>query len=326
MVFRIFEGIVIKPKSMKKFLKKFTLKFLKWTGITLLVLIVLLILIPIIFKDQIKQLIVDEVNKELNAELSIRDFDLTFISTFPNMTVELYDTKLTGKDEFKGVELMNIKTVTAHVSFWDVVMGDQIEVDEIHIDKPIIDVRVLENGMANYDIVKTEEEKTPEENEEPSNFKLSLKEYTVKNARIKYDDRASDMYAELINVNHSGTGDLTADELDFVTETSMDKLSFEMEGLSYLTDVKTDADIKIFMKFTDKSSKFTLKENSIAMNKLNFSLDGYYEMFDGYDDMDLKLDAFEGFIQRFLISLTDILPLGIRAYGIVRENDLERND
>ena len=45
------------------------------------------------------------------------------------------------------------------------------------------------------------------------------------------------------------------------------------------------------MEFTDQSSKFTLKENEIKLNDVSLSIDGYYEMLDGYDDMDLKLDA-----------------------------------
>ncbi|NRA13300.1 MAG: AsmA family protein, partial [Crocinitomicaceae bacterium] len=281
---------------MKKALKK----TLKWTGISLLVIITLLILIPIIFKDQIKQMVIDEVNTNLNAKLSIDDFDLTFISTFPNMTVEIHDARLTGLKEFKGVELMKIKTLTAHVGFWSVIGGDQVEIDEIHIDQPIIDVRILENGMANYDIVKPDSEKTKEEIEEPSSFKLSLKKYTITNARIKYDDRASNMYAELINVNHSGSGDLSADVVDFETTTSMDKLTYRMDGINYLTEVETDADINLLMKFTDKSSKFTLKKNTISLNKVDLSLDGYYEMFEGYDDMNIKLDASQSSFKDFL--------------------------
>ena len=281
-------------------MKKVVKKILKWTGISLLVIIVLLILIPILFKDQIKLMVVDEVNTNLNAKLTIEDFDLTFITTFPNMTVEIHDAKLTGIKEFKDVELMKIKTLTAHVGFWSVIGGDQVEIDEIHIVEPIIDFRILKNGLANYDILKPDTEKTKEEIEEPSSFKLSLKKYTITNARIKYDNCASDMFAELINVNHSGSGDLTADIVDFETKTTIDKLTYRMEGLNYLTEVKTDADINLLIKFKEKSSKFTLKKNSISLNKVELSLDGYYEMFEGYDDMDLKLDASKSSFKDFL--------------------------
>lgn len=281
-------------------MKKFIKKFLKWTGILLLVLIILLILIPILFKDQLKQMVIDEVNKSLTAELSLEDFDLTFISTFPNMTVELINAKLTGKDEFKGVTLMDIENIQAHVGLWDVISGDQIEIDEIHVTNPKFDVRVLESGLANYDIVKPDSLKTPEELEEPSSFKLSLKEYSITNAQIDYDDEVGGIRAKIVNLNHTGSGDLTADIIDFITTTSMEKLTLDMGGISYLYDVKTNADVNILMEFTEKSSKFTLKENSFKLNEINFSVNGFYEMFEDYDNMDIQLDASQATFKEFL--------------------------
>jgi uncharacterized protein involved in outer membrane biogenesis len=281
---------------MKKRLKK----ILKWSGISLLILLVLLILIPIIFKNEIKEMVIQEVNKNLNAELAVGDFDLTFISTFPNMTVELHDTKLTGKGEFKGIELINMKKMTAHVGFWSVVAGDQVEVDEIHIEKPQIDLRILENGAANYDIVKSEEEKTKEELEEPSNFKLSLKEYSITDGQIRYDDQLYDMFLMLHHVNHTGKGDLTAETIDFETVSEIEKCSYRMYGVDYLTEVKTDAKVNLLMEFTEKSSKFSFKENTIKLNAVECSLEGFYEMFDGYDDMRIELDASKTSFKDFL--------------------------
>jgi len=272
-------------------MKKVIKKILKWTGITLLLLIIALILVPIFFKDEIKEMVIHEVNKMLTAELSMDDIDLTFISTFPTMTVQLYDTKLTGLNEFDGVELVNIKELEAQVGFWSVVSGDQVEINEIHVKEPSVNVIVLQDGLANYDIMKPDSVKTEEELEEPSSFKLSLKEYSVSNARIVYDDRAGNMYAEIDSLEHNGSGDLTADIIDFETTTKMDKLSYKMDGMNYLSEVKTDMIINLLMEFTDKSSKFTLKDNEIKLNDVSFSVDGYYEMLEDYDDMDLKLDA-----------------------------------
>ena len=253
-------------------------KLLKWAGITLLVLIALLILIPVLFKDQIKDLVIEEVNKSLNAELSLGDFDLTFISTFPNMTIELMDAKLQGENDFQNVTLANLKSVRAHVGFWSVVMGDQIEIDEVHVTNPVFNVKILQDGTANYDIIKPDSLKTDQELEEPSNFKLSLKQYSISNAKVTYDDLASNIYTEIANLNHEGTGDLTADIIDFETTTTMDKLSYRMDGISYLTEVKTDARINLLMEFSENSSKFTLKENQITLNEIKFSLDGFYEI------------------------------------------------
>lgn len=305
------------PKKKKSFIRR----FFKWTGLTLLFLLIAIIVIPIIFKDEIKEMVLKEVSKSLKADVTIRDFDLTFLSTFPNVTIQLFDTKVTGRTEFKGVELANVKTIEAHVGLWDVIGGDEIEIDEVHISDAKIDVRVSPDGKANYDIVIPEDEQPADT--EPSKFKMSLKEYSLNNIQIVYDDQASDMYAKIKNLNHTGEGDLTADVIDFVTSTQMDELTFEMDGLSYLSKVKTNADVNLLMEFKENDSKFTLKENKFALNNFNLSLDGFYQMLKDHDQIDLKLNTKE-------ISFKDLLSLVPSFYqsgyeSMVAKGDLKMN-
>lgn len=302
------------PKKKKSFIRR----LFKWTGYTLLLLLIAIILIPILYKDQIKDLVLKEVSKSLKADVTIKDFDLTFLSTFPNVTIQLYDTKVTGRTEFKGVELANIKTIEAHVGLWDVIGGDEIKIREVHISDAKFDVRVEPDGKANYDIVIPTDEKT-EADQGPSKFKMSLQEYSLKNIQIVYDDQASDMYANIKNLNHTGEGDLTADVIDFVTSTQMDELTFEMEGLSYLSKVKTNADVNLLMEFKQDDSKFTLKENSFALNNFNMSLDGFYQMLKDHDQMDLKMNTKE-------ISFKDLLSLVPSFYQSGYESMIAKGD
>ncbi|MBI3239699.1 MAG: AsmA family protein, partial [Flavobacteriia bacterium] len=290
-----------KEKKVKK-KKSWFRRILKWTGYTILFLIAAIIIIPIVFKDEIKELVLDEVNTMLKADVEIKDFDLTFLSTFPNVTIQLYDVSVTGRTEFKGVKLAEIKQIEAHVGLWDVIGGDQIEIDEVHVTDATFDVRVSPEGKANYDIVIPTEELPEEKQAEPSKFKLSLQEYTLNNINLVYDDQAGDMYAKIKNLNHTGSGDLTEDVVDFGTSTTMDELTYEMEGLSYLSKVKTKADATLLMEFGETTSKFTLKENNFELNNFKFGIDGFYEMLADHDQMDLKLNAKE-------ISFKDLLSL-----------------
>ena len=287
-------------KIMEKKKKSWLKKILIGTGITFVLLIAAMILIPFFFKDKIKNLVIQEANKSLTATLEMGDFDLTWFSTFPNLTVQLIDTKITGKDDFEGVVLINAKNIKAQVKLWDVISGDQVAVQNISLVEPKIDVRILKDGRANYEIVKADSLKTPEEVEEPSNFKLSLQKYSIVGGQIRYDDKAGDMFAEIINLNHEGKGDLTADIIDFETITTMDELTYTMGGIPYLSRVKTDAKIDLMMEFTEKTSKFTMKENTINLNSLKFAINGFYEMLEGYDNMDLSLDASKATFKDFL--------------------------
>lgn len=309
--------------EIQKTKKSLVRRILKWTGISFLVLLIAIIIIPVVFKDEIKELVIKEANKSLLADFSLGEFDLTFISTFPNMTIQLKNAKISGRGEFKGIDLVNIKEFSAHVGLWSVIGGDKVEIDEIHLSEPTFDVRILNNGKANYDIVKPDSVKTPEEKSEPSNFELSLKEYSIDNANIRYDDQVGDMFTELKNMTHVGKGDLTADVIDFETTTTMDEMTFEMEGVSYLKKVKTEMIANILMEFTEKTSKFTLKENEISLNALHFSIDGFYEMLEGYDNMDLKLKADKATFKDFLSLIPTFYQSGYES--MIASGDLAFN-
>lgn len=308
-----------KKEKREKKKKSWFRRILKWTGITLLVLIAAIIIIPIVFKDEIKEMVVKEIDKSFKEEVdfTVGDFDLTFLSTFPNLTVELNDIKIEWKKgEFKGAKLADIKLLQAHVGLWDVISGDKITVDEVHVTDASFDVRVTPEGLANYDIALPSDQQPPADS---SAFELSLQEYTLNNVNIVYDDQAGDMYANIKNLNHTGTGDLTADVIDFETHTEMDELTYEMEGLSYLSKVKTVADANLLMEFTDKTSKFTLKENKFDLNNFSLSLDGFYEMLEDHDNMDLKMNTNQ-------IAFKDLLSLVPTFYQSGYESMVAKGD
>jgi len=310
-------------KIMEKKKKSWLKKILIGTGITFVLLIVAMILIPFFFKDKIKDLVIDEANKSLTATLEMGDFDLTWFSSFPNLTVQLIDTKITGKDEFEGVELINAKNIKAQVKLWDIISGEQISIQNISLVEPKIDVRILKNGKANYDITIPDSLQTPENLEEPSNFKLSLEKYSITGGQIRYDDREGDMFTEILNLNHEGKGDLTSNIIDFETFTSMDELTYTMEGIPYLTKVKTDAHVNILIEFTEKTSKFTMKENTFNLNNLKFGITGFYEMLEGYDNMDLSLDASKATFKDFLSLIPTFYQSGYES--MVTKGNLTMN-
>ena len=276
-------------------------KIAKWTGISLGVLFLLALIVPYIFKDEIKEMVQKEMKQQLLADIALKDFDLTFLSSFPHISARLEGLKVTGTDKnFQGVVLAEMESFEANLNFWSVVGGDKMEIEGIVLNKPKFDVRVLKDGTANYNIVKPDSVKTPEEKSEPSNFKLTMQKYEINEASIRYDDQSMDLFADIQNLTHVGQGDLTADVIDFETTTTMDAFTYTMDGISYLKEVKTDFVVNLLMEFTEKTSKFTLKENTFQLNALKFSLDGFYEMLEHKDNMDLTLAAKEATFKDFL--------------------------
>ena len=65
----------IDQSTMKKALKIF--------GILFLFIIITAVAVPIIFKGKFAQIIKDQINKNVNAQVDFSDIDISIISSFP---------------------------------------------------------------------------------------------------------------------------------------------------------------------------------------------------------------------------------------------------
>src|SRR5690554_3522590 len=181
-------------------------RILKYTGIAFLLVIITIILIPIFFKDELKELALNEANKMLKADVAVGDFGLTIFSSFPKMKLVFNDVSVTGRDEFEGVKLVDVKALEAKLDFWSVINMEDISVRSVRLVEPNVHVKILESGLTNYDIMKSSEEMVEEGIDTTSTpFKFSLEYYEIKDGNIIYDDGLSAMFAEIINLNHTGT-------------------------------------------------------------------------------------------------------------------------
>ena len=129
-------------------------KFLKITGITVLVLIVALIALPFLFKDKLVKMAKEEANKNLNAKVDFGNFDLSIISSFPDFRFSIDNVSIVGVGEFEKDTLAFIKNLRTDVNIMSVIKGDQIKIKEIVIDQPQINAIVMHDGKANWDITK----------------------------------------------------------------------------------------------------------------------------------------------------------------------------
>lgn len=267
------------PKPKKALWKR----ILKWTGISFLIMLIMIILLPFLFERQIFNMIKDEIENNLYADLECEDYSLTLLSTFPNFTMKLDNFKLTGQKEFKGIPLIDVKEIIITFDLTSVLFGDTYDIKDITLRSPKINVQVLKNGKANYDIAKPSEEK--EDPEEPSKFAATIRSYSIEDGNIIYNDLAGDMYMNLKNLNHTGAGDFTQDLFELKTETTAQEITFEYGGVAYLKNTKSEMTVNVEMDMT--KMRFTFKDNDASLNELPIKFDGFVEVSDEIK-MDLK--------------------------------------
>ena len=189
-------------------------KALKWTLISLGGLLVLILaaafIIPVVFKDDIKKAIDEELAKSVNADVifDADNFSLTLFKNFPNITVEMRELGVVNREPFAGQILFATEEFSVEVNLSDILFGDQLRVKGISLIKPIININVLPDGRANYDIAMPSTD-TVAEAEEASEFSFGIDHWEVVDGDVVYDDQSMPFKMVLKGLNHSGNGDFS---------------------------------------------------------------------------------------------------------------------
>jgi hypothetical protein len=268
--------------------KKIFKNVLKGLGIFLLVTVLAAAAIPYFFKDKIVEEVKSTINDNVRAEINFGDFGVSMLGSFPDITLSLEDFTVDGVEEFKGVRLADIKSFEIRLDIMSVINGELMEIERISLVEPTLYVKVLKNGKANYDItIPSEELDTMDV--EPTKFALNLSEYSITNGNLIYDDAVSNVWVDIINLNHSGSGNFTEAIYDLATQTTADKFTASSGGISYLKEVKADIDMTINIDMTN--SKYTFKENEVNLNALQLNFDGFVAMPGDDIDLDLKFGS-----------------------------------
>lgn len=257
------------------------------------------ILVPVLFKDDIKKAIDDAIAENVNAEVyfDVDKFDISVFKNFPNVTVTLNDFGIIGVNEFKGDTLAAINSFRVVVDIMSVINDDEMVIKGIHFGGANIHVIVNEKGLANYDIAKP-----TEEDEESTPFNLDIAEFVISKANIIYDDRQSDMFANIQNLNYNASISLS-EIYKIISKGNIEALTYEMDGITYLNkgkvDVKFDSDIDL------ENMKFVFRENQFKLNDFSFGFNGSVEM---PDTATTKLDITFGAKETEFKNILSLVP------------------
>lgn len=263
-------------------------KLLIVIGSIFALLLIAAIALPIIFKDDIKAAVDQAIAENVNADVYYDKFNLSLIRHFPNPAVALEDFGVANKAPFEGDTLLAVKSFDIVVNLKSLVFGDQPRISSIRLDQPDVHVRVLEDGTANYDIAVAGEDSVAEDTT-TSDVSIRIDHWEVNNGNLIYEDLSQPMLLTLQSMDHTGSGDFTLDVFDMKTETYIDRLNVNYDGVEYITDKKVRADIILNMDLED--FKFTFKENTVAINDFGFGFDGFFAMPEEDIDMDITFAA-----------------------------------
>lgn len=309
-------------------------KILKITGIVLGIILILMIVLPFAFKGKIEGIVKSEGNKMLNAQFDFRSLNISLFKNFPKASVTLNDFWLKGINEFENDTLIKSGQLTATIDLMSLFGDAGYDIGKISARDTWAKAIVLPDGKANWDIMKeSATTETAQTTEEESPFRIQLRNVTINNLNVIYDDRQGNMYADVKSLDATMSGDLGSERTTLKIDTDVKSVSYKMGTLPVLNNVRFSAKMDVDADLVN--NKFTLEKNEFALNAIKAGIDGWVAMDDTAMDMDLSLNTNEVGFKELLSLIPAIyskefsslktdgtVTLNAQVKGVMKENIL----
>ena len=275
---------------------------------------ILLIVIPRIFKDEIKEEILRNVNRNTDLDISINNYDLSLISNFPRFTFYFEGVKVSDANKN---ELVSVEEIAAEIDSKDLIVNRSISLNKISFIKPVINYTLTNDSLATNTqeksnqiqaeqelVVKTSEPIAEEElDENKKTISLNISNYEIVEAYINIKDENNNEFIKIVNLNHNGYGTFQNDILTLNTHSSIDSISVSQGKSSLLKNAQIKGEVAIDLDFKNKI--YTLKDNNLNINKIELNWVGVIKEIGNDIDVDLRFDTPHTNFKDLLVMIPD---------------------
>ena len=284
---------------MKNKKQSIIIKILKYSGISLLLILVLMFVLPILFPGKIAEEVKIFANEKLEGELNFKEAKLSFFEHFPSLTLSLTDFTLNGSAPYQNKNLISAKDVSFGINLKSLLFDKKIMIDKIFILNANINVQVNEKGEANYNVYKSDSKSV--ETDTTSNTSLRLDKIAITNTHLVYNDKSAKILIDAKGFNYIGNGDLNEAIFDLYTEAKIDSFDFSYNGEQYLKNKKVNADL--ITKINTNSLAFVFQQNNLKINRLPVEFKGKFNFLSNGYNMDFVIKSENSLLNDFFTAL-----------------------
>ena len=240
---------------------------LLYTTIIAVSLLAILVVFGFIFQDKIVSSVISEINKSLNSEIKVQEFDFSLISDFPNASVNMNEVTGFESSNFSASpdSLFHFKTLSLSFNVLDVIQGNYI-LHSISVNEGFANLEIDKNGIENFLIVEPD-------TSSKGNFFLNLEQVNLKDCTVGFRDfRGNDQY-EFYFPYMEATGVFTSSLISNTLngKTRVNKLI--LDKMPYLTNENASVDIGIVIDLANQT--FEIERGFITLReKYDFDVKG----------------------------------------------------
>lgn len=252
----------IKNNKAKKIIIRLLLSFL----IFLFLLIISGFLIIYYNQNTIKKIFINELNKSLLSEISVKEINFSVFEKFPNASLSFKN--VIAKDaikEGKKDTLLAAESIFLEFNIWDLYYKSY-NIKILKLNNARLFLKTDKNGNDNFHFwEKTKQTKS-------ANFNFSLKKIRFKNVEIYYLNKAAQQFYIFNLEKATAKGDFSNQIQNIDLDANLFIKHFQSGEMIYLENAKSEIGTKLIINTLSENIYFDKGE--IKINNLDFDING----------------------------------------------------
>lgn len=242
------------------------------TSIVFAVLLITGIILAYVYESEIKKFAIEEINKQLKAEVIIDEDDLSFsfIKNFPKASLTFHELLIL--EENKKDTLIFADNISLEFGIFSVISGDYV-VNEIDVVNTNINLKTDINGQDNYIIWET----TPDSiSSSEDKFSFDLKELNFNDVAINYLDEKSQLKTNISFISTTFSGKFTDKKthINLSSEHFINLLG--QDSVSFFSEKNSTANLDIHLD--NKTNTLEIKKGDVTIEKMELNVTGKYDL------------------------------------------------
>jgi hypothetical protein len=247
--------------------------------------------------------VIEQINNNLNAELQVKNSDVTIFKNFPNVSLDLIGVSLQTKTE-------NILTAN-HLYFgFNIkdILNKNYHIQIITIDSATINLKIDENGKSNLDIVKS----SKEQESNNTNFLIDLEKVKLKRVNFNFNDLQSNQNykTQIKEAEFDGRFKNTEFKLNVYADAFVNQIT--SSNVNFVKD--KNVVLKANIAVNNNKKTYAFKNAELKINELDLLLNGLITGKQVGSEVQLDFDSKKISIATLFSLLPIKIPAEVLAY------------
>jgi len=288
-------------------------KIIKYILIILAVIIVLIVagvsLIAVFYEDEVKQYVVEELNKHINTGIDVGNVEFSVFRKFPDASlvfnnVTAHSAGQFNKNDFKdnADTLLVAENIYLQFNIIDILKKKYI-INKVHVNNGRINILIDRKGNDNYHFWREQEEADPD-------FRLELNNILLTKVRVSFNNMEQDIrllsYTDHLDI----AGDFYTDEYSLNTDGKLVIEDFTLDDTEYVNS----GNFAIQFGLDVRNDQYSINKGEVRVSDLRFDVSGKFSITEK-SEADIRIKGRDIDLSSFLSLLPDKYDDITEKYG-----------